>query len=146
MCSNLRGQSSVAAPPRIQAPDARTRSVLGYLSTNCGSCHNEESSIANLGLVLKATVAPSYLGTPAPSHSRTAPEALFKQTSKWNIPRVVEGESQYVTPGAPDLSAILVRMKSRRPSTQMPPLGTTLHDKEAVALVTEWIESLTARE
>jgi len=24
----------------------------------------------------------------------------------------------------------------------MPPLGTVLHDKEAIALVTEWIESL----
>ena len=40
------------------------------------------------------------------------------------------------------MSAILVRMKSRRPSTQMPPLGTVLHDREAIALVTEWIESL----
>ena len=57
-----------------------------------------------------------------------------------------EAASQYVTPGAPDLSAILVRMKSRRPSTQMPPLGTILHDKEAIALVTEWIDSLTAQE
>lgn len=125
----------VATPPRVQAPDARTRSVLGYLSTNCGSCHNEESSIANLGLVLKASVAPSH-----PSQD------LFKATSKWQIPHAAEGASQYVTPGAPDLSAILVRMKSRRPSTQMPPLGTVLHDKEAIALVTEWVESLAAHD
>ena len=48
----------VAAPPRIAAPDARTRAVLGYLSTNCGSCHNEDSSIANLGLALKAKASP----------------------------------------------------------------------------------------
>ena len=125
----------VTAPPRIQAPDARTRSVLGYLSTNCGSCHNQESSIANLGLTLKASAAPSHPRTPAPSH-------LLKPTSKWQIPKVAEGESRYVTPGAPELSAILVRMKSRRPSSQMPPLGTVLHDKEAIALVNEWIESL----
>jgi cytochrome c553 len=123
----------VTSPPRIQAPDARTRSVLGYLSTNCGSCHNQESSIANLGLALKA--APSHAGT-------SAPHDLFKQTSKWQIPKAAEGESRYVTPGSPDLSAILVRMKSRRPSSQMPPLGTVLHDKEAIALVTEWIENL----
>jgi cytochrome c553 len=129
----------IAAPPRIQAPDARTRSVLGYLSTNCGSCHNEDSSIANLGLALKASAAPSHSST-------TAPQDLLKPTSKWQVPHAPEGASQYVTPGAPDLSAILVRMKSRRPSTQMPPLGTALHDKEAIALVTEWIESLTARE
>jgi hypothetical protein len=57
-----------AAPPRIRAPDARARSVLGYLSTNCGSCHNQESSIANLGLLLKAKVVPSHdshVGAPA---------------------------------------------------------------------------------
>ena len=131
----------VTAPPRVQAPDARTRSVLGYLSTNCGSCHNEESSIANLGLALKA--APSRPHTTAPSHPRTAaPSHLFKATSKWQIPNAAEGESRYVTPGAPDLSALLVRMKSRRPSSQMPPLGTVLHDKQAVALVSDWIESL----
>ena len=126
----------VTAPPRIQAPDARTRSVLGYLSTNCGSCHNQESSIANLGLTLKASAAPSHPRTTTPSH-------LLKLTSKWQIPKVAEGESRYVTPGAPELSAILVRMKSRRPSSQMPPLGTVLHDKEAIALVSDWIESLT---
>ena len=63
-------------------------------------------------------------------------------TSKWHVPQVPEGASRYVTPGAPDLSAILVRMKSRRPSTQMPPLGTVLHDREAIALVTAWIDSL----
>ena len=67
-------------------------------------------------------------------------------TSKWQIPNAPEGASQFVTPGAPDLSAILVRMKSRRPSTQMPPLGTMLHDKEAIALVTEWIDSLSTQD
>ena len=32
-----------------------TRTALGYLSTNCGSCHNRDSSIASLGLHLKWT-------------------------------------------------------------------------------------------
>lgn len=126
----------VAAPPRIEAPDARTRSVLGYLSTNCGSCHNEDSSIANLGLFLKAGAVASH------ERGLSAVERMLRPTSKWLIPRAPEDASQFVTAGAPDLSAILVRMNSRRPSTQMPPLGTTLHDREAVALVTEWIEGL----
>ena len=136
----------VAAPPRIQAPDARTRSVLGYLSTNCGSCHNEDSSIANLGLTLKGNASSVGAGLLRQGFGAQGFSRLVGQpTSKWQIPRAPEGASQYVTPGAPDLSAILVRMKSRRPSTQMPPLGTSLHDKEAIALVTEWITSLTAR-
>ena len=164
----------VTAPPRIPAPDARTRSVLGYLSTNCGSCHNDDSTIANLGLLLKAkakAVASHHwdkeagttvgAGTVMGAGTVVGPDAvvgagrlrrgfgaqgfsrlLGQPTSKWQIPHVPEGESQYVAPGAPELSAILVRMKSRRPSTQMPPLGTVLHDKEAIALVTEWIQSL----
>jgi hypothetical protein len=145
----------VSAPPRIEAPDARTRAVLGYLSTNCGSCHNADSSIANLGLMLKATVAPSYDAAPlhssiAPSHARAVASvgiaALSFPTSKWEIPNAPEGATRYVTPGVPEMSAVLVRMKSRRPSTQMPPLGTVLHDKEAIALVTEWIQSLGPRD
>jgi hypothetical protein len=120
----------VTAPPRIQASDARTRSALGYLSTNCGSCHNQESTIANLGLMLKA----SHVGA---GFSRL----VGQPTSKWEIPHAGDGNSRYITPGAPELSAILVRMKSRRPSTQMPPLGTVLHDKQAIALVSDWVQA-----
>jgi len=105
--------------------------VIDYLSTNCGSCHNVESSIANLGLLLKEPVA---------SHAQ--PDALLRPTSKWQIPHAPPGASRFVTPGAPDLSALLVRMRSRRPSSQMPPLGTVLHDREAIDLVTAWIEDL----
>ena len=41
----------VTAPPRIHAATAMARTALGYLSTNCGNCHNPESSIASVGLV-----------------------------------------------------------------------------------------------
>lgn len=122
----------VAVPPRIPAPDARTRAVLGYLSTNCGSCHNEESTIANLGLLLKAPLVPSP----------EAVQRLFRPTAKWQIPRAPDGASAFVTPGVPDLSALLVRMRSRRPSSHMPPLGTVLHDEAAIALVDGWIREL----
>jgi hypothetical protein len=162
----------LTTPPRIEAPDAPTRAVLGYLSTNCGACHNTESSLAPIGLHLKARVAPSHPAptvapshpaptvapshpaptvapshrrtvAPAPSHLRTVePSHLFRATAKWQIPNAAEGASAYVTPGAPDLSAILVRMRSRRPSSQMPPLGTVLPDHEGISLVSDWIASL----
>ncbi|MDP2391054.1 MAG: ankyrin repeat domain-containing protein, partial [Acidobacteriota bacterium] len=44
-------------PPRITAATPEARAALGYLSTNCGSCHNRDSSIASLGLLLKYSVA-----------------------------------------------------------------------------------------
>ena len=127
-----------ASPPRIEAPDARTRAVLGYLSSNCGSCHNEESSLASLGLLLKARSA-SAAGRP-----EDVIRSLFRTTAKWQIPMTPEGASRFVTPGVPDLSAVLVRMRSRRPSSQMPPFGTVLHDREAIELVANWIEDLDA--
>jgi hypothetical protein len=34
---------------------------------------------------------------------------------------------------------MLVRMKSRRASSQMPPLGTVLRDEETIAAVMKWI-------
>jgi hypothetical protein len=43
-------------PPRINAATPEARAALGYLSTNSGSCHNRESSIASLGLLLKHEV------------------------------------------------------------------------------------------
>jgi hypothetical protein len=36
---------------------------------------------------------------------------------------------------------MLVRMKSRRPSSQMPPLGTVLRDDEAIAAIEKWLTS-----
>ena len=42
---------------------------------------------------------------------------------------------------APDTSAVLARMRSRRPSSQMPPLGTVIADREAIEAIGAWIGS-----
>jgi hypothetical protein len=36
-------------------------------------------------------------------------------------------------------------MESRRPSSQMPPLGTVLADEQAVEMTRRWIEELGSR-
>lgn len=123
----------VATPPRVAAADARERAVLGYLSTNCGACHNRQSSIASLGLFLRYSLeAP---GTCAADAIATT----ANQRGHWVVPTAPEGASRLVTPGRPDLSALVVRAKSRRPSSQMPPLGTVVADREAIALIEAWI-------
>jgi hypothetical protein len=33
-------------------------------------------------------------------------------------------------------------MRSRRPSSQMPPLGTAVPDREAIDLVADWIRGM----
>lgn len=102
----------VADPPRIRTGNPRTRAVLGYLAANCGGCHNRSDEIAR---------------------------SLVGQPTSWQVPGVPEGASVLVDAAAPDLSAILVRMGSRRPSQQMPPLGTVTRDQEALDVIRQWI-------
>jgi hypothetical protein len=130
----------IAKPPRIRADNPRARAVLGYLSTNCGVCHNNEGSLAMLGMLLKQ---PSGVRLSAEGVRELRPNVAIETTvgraSTWQIPGAGEGASARITPGSPDLSALLYRMKSRRPSSQMPPLGTVGPDHDAIEALTRWI-------
>jgi hypothetical protein len=118
----------VANPPRIAAASAITRTALGYLSANCGNCHNRNSSIASLGLDLLQS----------PPVSGPECSAIGKR-GHWVVPEAPE-ESRVINPGHPESSALIRRLKSRRPISQMPPIGTVLVDREAVDLLTKWVQ------
>jgi hypothetical protein len=47
--------------------------------------------------------------------------------------------TERVVPGEPERSLLLLRLSSREPSTQMPPLGTRRVDEEARRLIEAWI-------
>ncbi len=123
----------VTTPPRIQASSPQARAALGYLSTNCGSCHNRESSIASLGLILKHAV-------PGAVQCVSALATTAGKRGHWVVPEAQEA-SRIINPGHPESSALIRRVKSRRPSSQMPPLGTVLVDRQAVDLLTSWVQS-----
>ena len=123
----------IATPPRIPAASPLTRTALGYLSTNCGSCHNRESSIASLGLILKQTAADTSSCTPALA-------TTAGKRGHWVVPEFQE-QSRIINPGHPESSALIKRLKSRRPSSQMPPVGTVVADRAAVDLLTSWVQS-----
>ena len=127
--------SVFARPPRIPG-DPRTRAALGYLSANCGHCHNAASPIATVRFPLRM---PAYADA---AQVDRAIAALVARTTSWDLPHSTPGTTVAVKPGAPDLSALLVRMRSRRPSSQMPPLGTTVADADAIELVSAWIDAL----
>jgi hypothetical protein len=116
---------------RISGDDA-TRTVLGYLSTNCGSCHRAGSDIVLLGSSLKHSDVIDGVQTSA---------KMFERHTQWQVPGVPDGESRLLDRHTPDNSALLKRMRSRRPSSQMPPLGTVVADRDAVELIRRWIES-----
>ena len=61
-------------------------------------------------------------------------EALLGLTAhrtKWQVPGVPEGESMAIDSTRPEASALLRRMRSRSPASQMPPMGTAVQDRDA---------------
>ena len=124
--------------PRIPG-DARTRAALGYLTANCGHCHFEGSRTATVRhpLSLPAFATPAQL--------RDTMATLLQRPTTWDLPGASAGTTRLLRAGAPHESAIIARMRSRRPSTQMPPLGTVLPDVEAIELLSGWLEQLPAQ-
>jgi len=123
----------VEHPPRIPGGSARGRALLGYFTTNCGSCHRATGSLASLGLDF--THAPDAVEEDGEPGFVTA----VSRPGTWAIPDVPSGETRRLQPGAPERSSVLYRMKSRSAISQMPPLGSILVDHEAVDLLERWI-------
>jgi hypothetical protein len=116
----------LATPPRIAARSPVERAALGYLHGNCGGCHNPEGPLASVGLSLDgdpAAVRASVVGRASRFRLHDRPDAALR-----------------VAPGRAAASVIPLRMRSRDPLTQMPPIGTTRVDHQAVALIERWID------
>lgn len=128
----LQGWPRGRPAPRIATSRPHTRAALGYLLTNCGSCHNGRGEISVLGPTLRQ----EDLLHDADAVAR----ALVGQPTKWQVPGRPDGTSVLVDATAPASSALLVRMRSRSPSSQMPPLGTRLRDDRALETISRWIE------
>ena len=126
----------VTSPPRIREQDPVARAALGYLSTNCGACHNSEGPLARLGFDLRHDLAGNG-ASPEPARATTV-----NAPTRFPIPGVSGDSTRIILPGAPRRSVLLYRMQSRRPSSQMPPLGTRVADQEAIDLLRRWIEGL----
>ena len=127
-------------PARRAFPAIRGRVRPWATSPKFGHCHNADSSIATVRFPLRM---PAYASA---AQVDEAIAALVARTTKWDLPDSAPGTTSAVKPGAPDLSALFVRMRSRRPSSQMPPLGTTLPDRDAIDLVLAWIDELGRRD
>ena len=122
-------------PPRVIAGSDVERRALGYLHANCGNCHNGRGPLSRLGLNLWQDVSvPKRVVAPA---VRTT---IGKQ-GDWRLPGE-ERDAVRVVPGVPERSSVFVRMASREPLVQMPPLATQRVDREGVAAVSAWIREL----
>jgi parallel beta-helix repeat protein len=100
----------------------------GYLDINCAHCHRPEGFAANSALLLDywREVDESYgiCKTPVAAGSGS-------------------GGLQYdIVPGNADESITAYRIDSNEPDVRMPEIGRTLIHEEGVALIREWIDSL----
>lgn len=119
-------------PPAIEAPSPAARAALGYLHANCGHCHNGTGSLSDLELVLAQRARSTT------DDLRNILRSLIKVPSDFHL----YGATRRVLPGEPSLSVLALRMRSRNPIAQMPPLGTRTVDSNAVVLVERWIQEL----
>jgi len=125
----------VAHPPRIAATNATERAALGYLHGNCGHCHNDDGPLA----VLEMSMA-QRVGT------KTSTDAVVRSLAGVRSEFRMPGGAARIAPGHPESSVVALRMRSREPREQMPPLGTSEVDVEALSVIGRWIEGLSVQQ
>jgi hypothetical protein len=123
--------SLISDPPRIAATSVAERASLGYLHGNCSHCHNDSGAPAPVDLVLAQRVTDSG-STERVLRSMIDGRVRFRGHGLGN-------DAPLIAPGNPQASVLIARMRSRNPSTQMPPIGTQAPDVEALALIERWI-------
>jgi len=125
--------------PRIAARTPVERAARGYLHGNCGGCHRDDGPIAALDMDLAWSVAD------ASDDDAPIVATSVGRPSRAPLPSGREGAPLRIVAGDPDHSVLLGRMRSRAPIHQMPPLGTSVVDDDAVALIARWIDELDER-
>ncbi|NRA68325.1 MAG: PQQ-dependent sugar dehydrogenase [Pseudobacteriovorax sp.] len=113
--------------PKLSDPQNTNESlkerVSAYLAANCGSCHRPNGPTpTSLNLNFPTDIDDLINQTP--------------DTTDLGIPG-----SRLIVPGRPDLSILLLRMKSQEEG-RMPPLASDVEDEFATSLIEEWILSL----
>ena len=121
-------------PPRIAAKNDPERAALGYLHGNCGHCHNDDGPLAVLEMSMAQRVS-----------ARTPANAVIRSLAGVSSEFRMRGGAARVAPGHPESSVVALRMHSRESREQMPPLGTSEVDVEALSLIGQWIESLSVQ-
>jgi uncharacterized repeat protein (TIGR03806 family) len=102
-----------------------------WLDINCAHCHNPKGFASNTGLDLRC-----FQTDPAKVGFMKPPVAAGRGSG---------GRLYGIVPGKPDESILLLRLETTDPAMMMPQLPRRLVDDEGVALIREWIASLTPK-
>ena len=113
-----------------QTLEARAKA---YLDSNCAHCHNPGGNAAQSGLMLDfatvgTTTTPSKWGVCKKPLAYGGPGAPFRYG---------------IEPGQADVSLLLYRLSHTATADVMPTVGRKVNHTDGIALVKDWIDSLT---
>ncbi len=115
--------------PASGSLDGRARA---YLDVNCGHCHNRAGAASNSGLYL--------------AYEEPAGVAIGIGKRPVAAGRGGGGYDFDISPGHPEKSIFLYRLKSLDPGIAMPELGRATVHNEGVGLLTAWVKAMPAKE
>ncbi len=121
-----------AGATKVHASNSLTRTVLGYLHSNCASCHNTYGSSMHVRMDLKHSVFAQDEASEA-----AIANTFGKRTTVFSFPG--EPKTFRAVKGKPELSALSRLMKTHGPS-HMPLIGANIVDNEAILLIEKWIK------
>ncbi|NOY41091.1 MAG: c-type cytochrome [Planctomycetes bacterium] len=118
-------QAVVWSDPTTGSVEERARA---WLDVNCSHCHNPHgtASVSGLDLSLHQKM-PVRFGVYKP------PVAAGRGSSGFQFS---------ITPGSPQTSFLLHRIRSTDPGAMMPTVGRSLVDEEGTALIEQWINEM----
>lgn len=118
-------RAAVFDDPSTGTVEARARA---WLDINCSHCHNPRGAARTSGLDLS-------LGQTDPYEYGVCKAPVAAGTGS--------GDRPYgIVPGDPDQSILVYRIESTDPAVRMPELGRNLVHEEGVAVIREWISSM----
>ncbi|MFO0664010.1 MAG: PQQ-dependent sugar dehydrogenase [Polyangiaceae bacterium] len=129
--------SIATSPAPLASPSDANETIearaSAYLAANCSSCHHPGASFLGGGDTWNALpgVLPSNRGLVNKPHHN------YPMASGLGLPN-----APLVSPGNPNNSILLARMKSVDADLRMPPLGRTRVDPVGVSVIEAWITQL----
>lgn len=120
--------------PRIHSSTATGRAVMGYLHSNCASCHNPFGSSMHMNLNFR-----HLLNATSEETENSFRTSVGKITQIFSIPN--EPKTYRIKKGDPNLSAVIYMMEQQHAS-HMPPLGAKILDKMAIRELRKWVSEM----